>query len=126
MVCAEYSVVIDFAIGLGATLTVGAGLALFFRSGRRTGWLHGMVTAGISWLAAMVCAALPYWLSGQYRSYLDAMFDVMSGLTTTGLTLIQDLDHASNGINMWRHVLTFVGGQGIIVLALALFVDGSG
>ena len=126
ILCAEYPVAIDFAISLGVTLTVGAGLALIFSSGHRTGWIHGMVTAGISWLAAMACAALPYWLSGHYLSYLDAMFDVMSGLTTTGLTLIQDLDHAANGLNMWRHVLTFVGGQGIIVLALALFADGSG
>ena len=126
ILCAEYPVAIDFAISLGVTLTVGAGLALIFPSGHRTGWIHGMVTAGISWLAAMACAALPYWLSGHYLSYLDAMFDVMSGLTTTGLTLIQDLDHAANGLNMWRHVLTFVGGQGIIVLALALFADGSG
>lgn len=124
--CAEYAVAVDFAISLGATLTIGAGLASLFPAAHRTGWLHGMVTAGISWLAAMACAALPYRLSGHYLSYLDAMFDVMSGLTTTGLTLIQDLDHVSNGLNMWRHVLTFVGGQGIIVLALALFVDGSG
>jgi trk system potassium uptake protein TrkH len=43
----------------------------------------------------------------------------MSGFTTTGLTLVQDLDHVSAGVNMWRHVLTFVGGQGIIVLALS-------
>ena len=125
-VCAEYPVAIDFAISFGATLTIGAGLAFLFPAGHRPGWLHGMVTAGVSWLAAMACAALPYWLSGHYLSYLDAMFDVMSGLTTTGLTLIQDLDHAANGLNMWRHILTFVGGQGIIVLALALFVDGSG
>ena len=126
LLCGEYPVAVDFALSFGATLALGAGMACLFRSGRRAGWLHGMATAGISWLAAMVCAALPYWLSGHYLSYLDAMFDVMSGLTTTGLTLIQDLDHVANGLNMWRHLLTFVGGQGIIVLALALFADGSG
>lgn len=126
VICAEYSVAIDFALSFGLTLTIGSGLAFFLPSGQRPGWLHGMVTAGISWLAAMACGALPYWLSGHYLSYLDAMFDVMSGLTTTGLTLIQDLDHVAIGLNMWRHLLTFVGGQGIIVLALAIFVDGSG
>ena len=86
-----------------------------------------MVTAGVSWLFVMAVAALPYWLSGHYLGYLDCMFDVMSGFTTTGLTLIQDLDHVSNGLNMWRHVLTFVGGQGIIVLALTFLVkDAAG
>ena len=69
--------------------------------------------------------ALPYYLSGNYLSYLDCCFDVMSGFTTTGLTLIQDMDHLSNGINMWRHLLTFVGGQGMVVLALTFLVKGT-
>jgi trk system potassium uptake protein TrkH len=126
LIAGEYAAATDFLVSFGAILTVGAGLAAFCRNGSRPGWMHGMATAGISWIAAMAVSALPYWLSGHYLSYLDAMFDVMSGLTTTGLTLIQDLDHVSIGLNMWRHLLTFVGGQGIIVLALALFVDGSG
>jgi len=126
LIAGEYSVVIDFLISFGAMLTLGAVFTSFFPNGQRPGWMHGMTTAGISWLIAMAAAALPYWLSGHYLSYLDAMFDVMSGLTTTGLVLIQDLDHVSVGINMWRHLLTFVGGQGIIVLALALFSDKSG
>ena len=54
------------------------------------------------------------------------MFDVMSGFTTTGLVLIQDLDHVSMSLNMWRHLLTFVGGQGVIVLALSFLVKDSG
>ncbi len=126
LLAGEYAPAADFFLSFGAILTVGASLAAFCRNGSRPGWMHGMATAGISWLVAMVVSALPYWLSGHYLSYLDAMFDVMSGLTTTGLTLIQDLDHVSIGLNMWRHLLTFVGGQGIIVLALALFVEGGG
>lgn len=126
LVAGEYAVAVDFFLSFGAILTIGAALAAFCTNDRRPGWMHGMATAGISWLAAMIVAALPYWLSGHYLSYIDAMFDVMSGLTTTGLTLIQDLDHVSVGINMWRHLLTFVGGQGIIVLALALFSDSTG
>jgi len=122
----EYAVAVDFFLSFGAILTVGGTMAALCANGRRPGWMHGMATAGISWIVATVAAALPYWLSGHYLSYLDAMFDVMSGLTTTGLTLIQDLDHVSVGINMWRHLLTFVGGQGIIVLALALFSDTTG
>ena len=116
----------DFLISFGVMLTLGGGLALAGTNGRKPGWSHGMVTAAFSWLLAMAAAALPYWLSGHYRSYLDCMFDVMSGLTTTGLTLIQDLDHVSDSLNMWRHLLTFVGGQGIVVLALAIFADEAG
>lgn len=49
----------------------------------------------------------------------------MGGFTTTGLTLVQNLDHVSLGINMWRHILTFVGGQGMVVLALSFLVKGT-
>ena len=53
------------------------------------------------------------------------MFDVMSGYTTTGLYLMQDLDHVSNGLNMWRHILTYAGGQGIVVIALTFLFKGT-
>jgi trk system potassium uptake protein TrkH len=123
----EWAVAVDFAIGLGASITIGSTLALLGVTTTRPTWVHGMVTAGVSWLVAMGVAAIPYWLSGHYLSFLDCMFDVMSGFTTTGLTLIQDLDHVPVGLNMWRHLLTFVGGQGIIVLALTFLVgDAAG
>src|SRR5450759_4826402 len=53
-------------------------------------------------------------------------FDTMSGYTTTGLFLLQDLDHISQGLNMWRHLLTYVGGQGIVVLALTFLIGSTG
>jgi len=122
----EWAAFVDFLVGLGAALLAGCALAWLGVGEGRPSWIHGMVTAGISWLAAMGVAAVPYWLSGHYLSYLDCMFDVMSGLTTTGLTLIQDLDHLSISLNTWRHLLTFVGGQGIIVLALAFLSSAAG
>ena len=122
----EWAAAVDFLVGLGAALLAGCSLAWLGVGEGRPSWIHGMVTAGISWLAAMAVAAVPYWLSGHYLSYLDCMFDVMSGLTTTGLTLIQDLDHVSVSLNTWRHLLTFVGGQGIIVLALAFLSSAAG
>lgn len=114
IVSGEWYACVDFIVSLGAVLCVGFLLAAFGATKCRATWMHGMVTAGVSWLVVMAVAALPYWLSGNYRSYLDGMFDVMSGFTTTGLTLIQDLDHISDSLNMWRHLLTFVGGQGVI------------
>ncbi len=125
IVSGEWSACVDFIVSLGAVLCVGFLLAAFGATKCRATWMHGMVTAGVSWLVVMAVAALPYWLSGNYRSYLDGMFDVMSGFTTTGLTLIQDLDHISDSLNMWRHLLTFVGGQGVIVLALSFLVKDS-
>jgi trk system potassium uptake protein TrkH len=50
----------------------------------------------------------------------------MSGFTTTGLSLIQDMDHIPVSLNMWRHILTFVGGQGMVVLALTFLIKNTG
>jgi len=127
IVYAEWPVVIDFALCSSFTLFLGGILMLLFSAHRRQrlGWGEGMVVTAGSWLAGMLLCALPYYLSGNYLSYLDSCFDVMSGLTTTGLTMIQDMDHVSNGINMWRHLLTFVGGQGMVVLVLTVLVKGA-
>ena len=78
-----------------------------------------MLAVAISWLGCVLIAAIPGFFSGHYACFLDACFDVMSGFTTTGLTLIQDLDHISDGLNTWRHLLSYIGGQGMIVLALS-------
>lgn len=86
---------------------------------------HGMVVVSLSWLAAMVLSAIPLYLSGHYRSFLDTCFETMSGFTTTGLTLVQDLDHLSYAHNLWRHLGPFIGGQGIAIVALSFFIKGT-
>lgn len=89
-------------------------------------WKHGFVVAALSWILLTVICAMPYRLSGHTNSLLDACFDVMSGFTTTGLVLTMDLDHLSNALNMWRHMLTFIGGQGMVVLALTFLTKEVG
>lgn len=84
-------------------------------------WSHGMVVVAITWLVVPLFGSIPLVLSGHYASLLDAYFDAMSGLSTTGLGLIQDLDHLASSLNFWRHLLQFLGGQGIIIAALLLF-----
>jgi trk system potassium uptake protein TrkH len=121
----EWNPVIDFLLAIGACLVFGLGLEVLCQTSKDLAWGHGLVVASFSWFMAMVLGALPHCLSGHFGSFLDAMFDVMSGYTTTGLYLLQDLDHVSHGLNMWRHVLTFAGGQGIIVIALTFLFQGT-
>ena len=123
----EWDMMLNFFIGSSASFLIGCVMVLGGRKAerQRLGWAQGMVVAAGSWLMGTLLCALPYYLSGNYLSYLDCCFDVMSGLTTTGLVLIQDLDHVSNGLNMWRHLLTFIGGQGVVVLALSFLVKGA-
>lgn len=122
---AEWDTALDFVISIAACLIFGLGTQVVCRTDRDLGWTHGMVVASGSWIVATVLGALPQWLSGHEGSYLDAMFDVMSGYTTTGLYLLQDLDHVALGLNMWRHLLTFAGGQGIVVVALTFLFKGA-
>jgi trk system potassium uptake protein TrkH len=121
----EWNAAIDFLLGIGTCLVLGLLTEVFCQTTRELMWSHGLVIAGFSWILATAVGAIPHWLSGHFGSYLDAMFDIMSGYTTTGLYLLQDLDHISNGLNMWRHLLTYAGGQGIIVIALTFMIRGT-
>ena len=126
LIYAEWDTALDFGLTMMIFLIVGFGLQLLFRSDEDLDWSHALVVASGSWILATILGAIPYWLSGHYSSFLDCMFDVMSGYTTTGLYLLQDLDHVSYGLNMWRHILTFAGGQGIVVIALTFLLRGTG
>ncbi|MEG1605165.1 MAG: potassium transporter TrkG [Clostridia bacterium] len=116
----EWRIALIFCATGSIAVIVGCAMILlgYARRNASMSFGEGMAAAAGAWFLGTLLCALPYALSGDYLSYLDACFDVMSGLTTTGVTLVQDMDHLSVGINMWRHVLTFVGGQGMVVLAL--------
>jgi len=89
-------------------------------------WRYGLVVASLTWVLLTMLSAVPYVLSGHMGSYLDACFDVMSGFTTTGVFLLKDIDHISQALNFWRHMLTFIGGQGMVVLTLSFFIKEMG
>jgi trk system potassium uptake protein TrkH len=125
LLCGEWIPALDFTIAVSLTFIVGSVFLLLGERTKDLRWLHGMVIAAFSWLIAMMLAAIPHYLSGHFISYLDCCFDVMSGFTTTGFTIIQDLDHVSDALNMWRHLLTFVGGQGMIVMVITFLVRGT-
>ncbi|MEA4920678.1 MAG: potassium transporter TrkG [Clostridiaceae bacterium] len=116
----EWRILTVFVLTASVTVLIGAGMiAVGYRyRSIKLSFGEGTIVASGAWLLGTLLCALPYFMSGNYLSYLDCCFDVMSGLTTTGLTLVQNMDHLSMGINMWRHMLTFLGGQGMVVLAL--------
>lgn len=81
---------------------------------------QAMLMTVISWVALVAFGALPFLWSGIVPSYTDAFFESMSGLTTTGATVITGLDAAPPGILFWRGLLQWLGGLGIIVMAIAV------
>ena len=116
---------LDFLISMLAAIFLGLLLQRLFPASQDMNWSQGLAVTSISWLMAMFIGAIPLFLSGHYGSYLDACFDAMSGFATTGLSLIQNLDHAAYSINMWRHLMMFLGGQGIVLIGLTFFVRGT-
>lgn len=121
----EFNPALNFIIGAEIALLSGLILTWVCQVKDDLNWMQGMVAVSLSWLVAMLLGAIPLCLSGHYKSFLDSCFEAMSGFTTTGLTLVQDLDHLSYSHNLWRHLAPFLGGQGITIFALALFIKGS-
>lgn len=81
---------------------------------------EGVGVTGFSWIIASLIGALPYWLSGSVPGYTDAFFETMSGFTTTGATIMTDIEILPRGILLWRSLTHWMGGMGIIVLSLAV------
>ena len=110
-----------FAGAGGLTLFIGVVLVLTNRSPiRRFSIRQAFILTTLSWLVLTTFAALPFVFSRLELSYTDAFFEAMSGITTTGSTVIAGLDGAPRGILLWRALLQWLGGVGIIVMAVAI------
>ena len=120
----ELNPTLDFLISIEISVFLGLLLLKVCHTDKDLNWMQGMIVVSLSWIVAMLLGAIPLYLSGHWKSFLDACFDAMSGFATTGLALVQDLDHMSYTHNLWRHLIMFLGGQGIVVIALSFFVRG--
>ncbi len=114
-----------FALFFSVVITGIMGAALYFfgeepgRIGAREGFL---VVAG-AWVLTSGLGALPYWFSGWVPTYLDAVFETVSGLTTTGASIITDVEILPRSLLLWRSLTHWLGGMGIIVLFLVFLTN---
>lgn len=81
---------------------------------------EGFVTVSLSWIILSLVGALPLYLSGEFPSYVDALFETISGFTTTGATVLKDVEGLSMCIQFWRCFTHWIGGMGVLVLILAI------
>lgn len=110
-----------FLISTIITLVAGIiGLLIGRRAESRMGEREGYVIVAMVWVVFSIFGMLPYYLSGQVGSFTDAWFETMSGFTTTGATIIPDLDVITHGLLFWRSLTQWIGGMGIIVLSIAI------
>lgn len=113
-----------YLFGIGIALVVGTLLQFLRIEPGRLGRRQALAVTGFAWIVLAFFASVPLFLSGHYATYMDALFDGVSGLTTTGATVALDIDHFSNADNMFRFMMHLVGGLGLIVVALSLGIFG--
>jgi trk system potassium uptake protein len=89
-------------------------------------WAQGTVVVALAWLVGPLLLGIPFLLSGAVTGWLDAWFEAMSGLTTSGLSVVQDLDHLPHSLALYRHLTHFAGGQGIVIVVLSLLAVAGG
>ncbi|MBQ9914700.1 MAG: TrkH family potassium uptake protein, partial [Clostridia bacterium] len=81
---------------------------------------EGLIIVALSWIITSLFGALPFHLSGEIPSYLDAFFETVSGFTTTGATILTDIEALSSSSLLWRSFTHWIGGMGVLVFVLAV------
>ena len=107
---------------MAVTTAVGTMLYYLFR-GPRTEFLsqrEGMAIVAIGWIAVGFFGALPFYWNGVFDQFVDAFFESVSGFTTTGASVMTDIEVVPKGILLWRSMIQWLGGMGIIVLSVAI------
>jgi trk system potassium uptake protein TrkH len=112
---------------LSGLTTLVAGLLIAVSAGFRRdanmiiGKRESFVTVTLVWLLFAIFGSLPFLFSGEITFFPDALFESSSGITTTGATVLTDIDSISKGILFWRSLMQWLGGLGIVVFSLAIF-----
>ena len=110
-----------FAVTVGIMLALAGGMYLLCRrAGRLFGAREGLVCVALSWIVMSLLGALPFVLSGQVKHYIDALFEIVSGFTTTGSSVIADVESLYKGLLYWRSFSHWIGGMGVLVFLLAV------
>ena len=104
----------------GITLVIGSIAYSFTKFEGELTAREGYAIVTFAWTAMAVSGALPYLISGTVDGIVPAIFEAMSGFTTTGATVFAEVEALPEGILLWRSVTHWLGGMGIIVLAIAI------
>lgn len=106
--------------GMSITLFIGLLLATLFRAPKKLGVREGFIIVSLGWIMAALFSALPFYIYGEMGGYVDCFFEAMSGLTTTGATILRDIEGLPRGLLFWRSLLHWLGGMGIVLLTIVV------
>ena len=111
----------DFVISIVIALVAGFALTLISRPGNKVIYAkEGFVIVSLAWIVLSAIGALPFYISGEISSYVDAFFETVSGFTTTGASILTDVEAMSKGMLFWRSFTHWVGGMGVLVFVMAI------
>ena len=111
---------IYFLIASGLGVALGGSALLILRDAPDLRIREGFAVVAFGWLCVGLLGAVPFWLSGQIPSFTDAAFESISGFTTTGASILNDIEGRSHGTLFWRALTHWLGGMGIVLLAVAI------
>ena len=122
----EYPAAKGFLISMGIILLL-AGILYLICRGAPSAFRakEGLACVGVSWIVLSLLGCLPFYFSGEIPSYIDALFEMVSGFTTTGASVVPNVEVLSKGILYWRSFSHWLGGMGVLVFLLA-FIPASG
>lgn len=122
----EYTAMWGFLIALGACCLVSIVLHWICKGAPSAFYAkEGLVCVGLSWIVLSLFGCLPFWLSREIPQFIDAFFEIVSGFTTTGSSVVANVEGLSHGIIYWRSFSNWLGGMGVLVFLLA-FTGGHG
>ncbi len=111
----------SFLITMVISLVVGLAVSFIFKTEDKVIFAkEGFLIVALSWIGMSAIGALPFVISGEIPSYVDAFFETVSGFTTTGASILDDVESLSHGLLFWRSFTHWIGGMGVLVFMLAI------
>ena len=115
-----------FSLTISILMVVGTLLIMIKPKNKRMFVREGFVIVGLAWIVLSLFGALPFTLSGDIPNYVDAVFETVSGFTTTGASILNDVEAMSNSMLFWRSFTHWIGGMGVLVFVLAILPNSEG
>ena len=123
--CGDFPAVKGFAVAIAVAVVISLVLFRICRGAPSAFYAkEGFVCVALSWIALSLIGCLPFWISREIPSFVDAFFEIVSGFTTTGASVVPAVEDLSKGILYWRSFSHWVGGMGVLVFLLAIVPAG--
>lgn len=120
LIYGEHHVFACFAIPAAITILLSLALTIKKPKNKSVFSMEGFVSVAASWIAMSAIGALPFVISEEIPNYVDALFETVSGFTTTGSTILSDVEHMSRACMFWRAFTHWLGGMGVLMFVLAV------